>query len=99
MMESIGYPRLEFSGSMFDSESRYTTQALQTSGKQQDYSLLELRKFYFMRSWNWWTIIDEEQPYSDCEAILERNSKTESKPEEFGASVFTPTLWIAMSSY
>ncbi len=26
-------------------------------------------------------------------------SKTESEPEEFGASVFTPTLWIAISSY
>ena len=32
-------------------------------------------------------------------ANTRRNSKTVSKPEEIGASVFTPTLWIAISSF
>ncbi len=32
-------------------------------------------------------------------ANTRRNNKTESKPEECGASVFKPTQWISISSY
>ncbi len=75
MKESIGYARLEFSGSIIDCENRYTTLNLQTSGKQQDYSLWNWENSMFRRSLNWWIIIDEEQPYTDREALLEWAAK------------------------